>query len=176
MNLLNRTCAFAALLFVAVACAAGPDETITGRVIGVSDGDTITVLVETASGKTPVKVRLYGVDCPEARQPFGEKAKKFTSELAFDKPATVKIIDTDRYGRKVGVVTVSGTNLNAALVDAGMAWAYVKYSRAFVAREKSAREAKRGLWADKAPVAPWAYRSDSPRPKSPNGPTSPASP
>ena len=71
----------------------------TGRVVGVSDGDTITVL---SKGK-PVQIRLHGIDCPEKRQAFGNRAKQFTSRLVYGKTVTVRDLGQDRYGRTVGV-------------------------------------------------------------------------
>jgi endonuclease YncB( thermonuclease family) len=120
-------------------------DTFTGKVVGVSAGDTIKVMRE---GKA-VKVRLHGIDCPEKKQPYGTKAKRFTSDRAFGKEATVRVQTTDRYGRIVGVVTLpDGKNLNWDLVDAGLAWWYRKYAPddGILERfEAEAREAKRGL-------------------------------
>src|SRR5437773_3020072 len=85
----------------------------SGRVVGVSDGDTITVM-HNGRGE---KIRLHGIDCPEKRQAFGTKAKQFTSEHAFGKNVTIKVKDTDRYGRTVGEVTLpDGKSLNEELV------------------------------------------------------------
>jgi len=100
-------------------------DTFTGEVVGVSDGDTISVM----RGGKAVKVRLHGIDCPEKKQAFGTRAKKFTSDLAFGKEVTVRIQTTDRYGRSVGVVILpGGKNLNWELVSAGLAWWYRKYA------------------------------------------------
>jgi micrococcal nuclease len=81
-------------------------EDFTGRVVGVADGDTITVL----QGRTPVKVRLHGIDAPEAGQDFGSRAKQATSELAFGKEVIVRRVDTDRYGRTVALVVLPGVD------------------------------------------------------------------
>lgn len=133
-------------------------EEFTGKVVGVSDGDTIKVL---RAGKQ-VRVRLAGIDCPEKRQAFGKRAKRFTSDLVFAKEVTVKVMDIDRYKRIVGeVILEDGTNLNQALVRAGLAWWYQRYApgdRELERLEKSARENKRGLWADPHPVPPWEFR------------------
>ena len=97
-----------------------------GKVIGVSDGDTITVLNE----KTPVKVRLYGIDCPEKKQAFGTRAKQFTSDLVFGKVVDVETVDTDRYGRTVGIVKlVDGQIVNEEIARAGFAWVYGTYCK-----------------------------------------------
>lgn len=102
-------------------------DTITGKVVSIADGDTITVL---DSGKTQHKIRLYGVDCPEGGQDFGNRAKKFTSNMVFGQTVSVKVTDTDRYGRTVGVVNIDGKCLNEELVKNGMAWFYVQYCKA----------------------------------------------
>jgi micrococcal nuclease len=133
-------------------------DEFTGKVVGVSDGDTIKVL---RLGKQ-VRVRLSGIDCPEKRQAFGKRAKRFTSDLVFAKIVTVKVMDIDRYKRIVGeVILEDGTNLNHALVRAGLAWWYQRYApgdRTLERLEKDARENKRGLWADPDPTPPWEFR------------------
>ena len=130
----------------------------TGKVVGISDGDTITVL----NGKEQVKVRLDGIDCPEKGQPWGTKAKQATAKVCFGKVVTVIEKDTDRYGRTIGVIERGGENVNLALVQEGYAWWYRKYAannKALEAAEKSAKEAKRGLWQDPRPIPPWDWRS-----------------
>jgi endonuclease YncB( thermonuclease family) len=133
-------------------------EEFTGKVVGVSDGDTIKVL---RAGKQ-VKVRLSGIDCPEKRQAFGKRAKRFTSDLVFAKEVTVKVIDIDRYKRIVGeVILKDGTSLNHELVRSGLAWWYQRYApddKELERLEKIARENQRGLWADPDPVPPWEFR------------------
>jgi micrococcal nuclease len=128
-----------------------------GRVVGVTDGDTIKVLH--ANQSEPV--RLLGVDAPEKRQAYGDRARRFTAELAFDRTVTVHAAGRDRYGRLLGeVVLPNGRSLNQELVRAGYAWWFRKYSRDIrLARlEEEARQDRRGLWADAAPQAPWEYR------------------
>jgi endonuclease YncB( thermonuclease family) len=94
-------------------------EQFTGKVVGILDGDTIRVL----RGGKAVKVRLHGVDTPEKAQAFGTQARKFTSDLAFQRDVTVQIRATDRYGRLVGdVLLPDGRSLNQELVRAGLAW------------------------------------------------------
>ncbi|MCK6470254.1 MAG: thermonuclease family protein [Planctomycetes bacterium] len=147
-----------ALLLLAVRTyLAQPKE---GQVVGVSDGDTIRVMAE---GKEE-KVRLFGVDCPEKDMPFGSAAKQFTSDLVFGKPVRVQKVASDRYGRIVAEVLyreadgAAERSLNAALAEAGLAWAYREYSQRFVPQEDAARAAKRGLWAQENPEPPWAHR------------------
>ena len=134
--------------------------TIAGKVVKVADGDTITIL--TPQNKQ-VKIRLYGVDTPERKQPYSKKAGQFTSSLVAGKDVHVEVYDTDRYGRKVGVVYVGNTNVNQEVVRAGFAWQYRKYCKApfcsdWLTLEKKAREAKIGLWVDPKPMQPWEWR------------------
>lgn len=139
-------------------------EVFTGKVIGVSDGDTLSVLRRTDSGESrAVKVRLDGIDCPESRQAFGSRAKQMTSSLAFGKDVRVEVRDVDRYSRLVArVVLPDGRDLSKELVRVGLAWWYRKYSNdpELEALEAEAREARRGLWGEEAAArtAPWEYR------------------
>jgi micrococcal nuclease len=138
----------------------GPARAATefhGRVVGIADGDTITVLHD---GRAE-KIRLYGIDAPEKGQAFGDRAKQFTSELAFGQTVSVRVRDHDRYRRTVGdVILPDGRSLNEELVRAGFAWWYRRYSRdrKLAHLEQEAREAHRGLWADPHPVPPWDFR------------------
>ena len=77
-------------------------SSIQGKVVGVADGDTITVL----QNSKQYKIRLYGIDTPEKKQDFGQKAKQFTSSMVFKQHVKVVVYDTDRYGRTVGVVYI----------------------------------------------------------------------
>jgi endonuclease YncB( thermonuclease family) len=145
------------LLLLLSGTANARPSTITGLVVRVSDGDTIQVMHE---GKAE-KIRLSGIDCPESKQPFGQAAKKFVLEIAAQKTVTVYVETTDRYGRTVGeVILPDGRNLNKELVQAGYAWWYRKYSiNAVLGQlESEARSARRGLWSDPHPVAPWDWR------------------
>ncbi|HOC30969.1 MAG TPA: thermonuclease family protein [Armatimonadota bacterium] len=133
----------------------GGTESMSGRVVAVGDGDTLRVLV----ARREVKVRLYGIDSPEAHQAFGTQAKKFTSQKAFGKTVTVEVRDTDQYGRTVGeVILPDGTNLNALIVKSGYAWAYRHHSRKFIPEEEEAKADRRGLWKDRNPIPPWEFR------------------
>lgn len=133
-------------------------QTIIGKVVGVSDGDTITVL---GPGNTQYKIRLSEIDAPEKSQAFGEKAKQFTSGLVFGKQVTVAIKETDRYGRSVADVFLpDGRNLNHELLRNGFAWWYKQYSKnpALGKLEAEARAAHKGLWADPRSQPPWDFR------------------
>jgi micrococcal nuclease len=95
-----------------------------GKVVSVSDGDTIKVLKD---GKQ-VKMRLAAIDCPEKKQPYGQKAKQFTSDMVADKVVTVWETDTDRCDRIVGFVFIGEKNLNKEILSSGLVWHYKKYS------------------------------------------------
>lgn len=132
-------------------------EEWSGKVIAVKDGDTIEILVNTL----PIRVRLYGIDCPEKSQAFGQRARQFTSDLIFGKIVKVKVKDTDRYGRSVGeVILPDGRILNYELVKAGLAWWYRQFSKDPLLKkyEDDARSKGLGLWADPDPKAPWDFR------------------
>jgi len=131
----------------------------SGKVVGVADGDTITVLQD----RKQVKIRLYGIDCPEKSQAFGKRARQFTSKIVFGKVVEVEPVDIDRYNRLVALVTVSKRLVNEELVNSGFAWVYIHYCDRPVCErwkvlENEAREAKRGLWADPNHIPPWEFR------------------
>jgi endonuclease YncB( thermonuclease family) len=133
-------------------------EEFFGTVIGVSDGDTITVL---RSGR-PERVRLQGIDCPEKRQAYGNRAKQYCSSLAFRQNVHVIVSTNDKYGRSVAeVVLPDNRSLNKELVASGMAWWYRKYSSdaKLAALEEAARRCRRGLWADSSAIPPWDFRA-----------------
>jgi micrococcal nuclease len=130
-----------------------------GKVVGVADGDTITVLHE---GKGE-KVRLYGIDCPEKRQDFGQKARQFTSNMVFGKIVEVNTFDTDQYGRTVGTVIIGSQCTNEELIKAGFAWVYTRYCKQpFCIKwqnlENEAHKNKVGLWSMPNPTPPWEFR------------------
>jgi hypothetical protein len=107
-------------------------------------------------------IRLDGIDAPEGGQAFGREARVQLRVLAFSKPATATVLDRDRYGRTVARVIVAGRDLSEEMVRAGLAWHFVRYSadRRLAALEQEARQQRRGLWADRASLPPWQYRSD----------------
>jgi len=102
---------------------------LTGKVVGVSDGDTLTLLVPDGASFKQVKVWLGEIDTPESRQPYGERAKQTLSDLAYNKQARVVVQDTDRYGRTVGRAYVGNLDVNAELVKRGAAWRTASTSR-----------------------------------------------
>jgi endonuclease YncB( thermonuclease family) len=153
-------------LLFAFACNA---ETITGNVVGVADGDTITVL---DADKVQHKIRLAGIDAPEKKQAFGNRSKESLSDLVFDKTVNVETEKRDRYGRQVGKVLVNGQDVNLVQVERGMAWFYRQYQREqspndrrlYEAAEDAARADKRGLWRDAEPLPPWEFRHNKIKP------------
>jgi endonuclease YncB( thermonuclease family) len=132
--------------------------TLEGRVVGVLDGDTVTLL---ESGRTQHRVRLAHIDAPEKGQPFGAASKGSLSSLIFGKEVKADCPETDRYGRKVCVLLLpDGTNVNLEQVRRGMAWHYERYSRdaAYAEAEVRARQQRVGLWAERSPTPPWEWR------------------
>ena len=144
--------------------AAAASETITGRVVGVADGDTLTVL---DGSKQQHKIRVEGVDAPEARQPFGDRSRQSLRDLALGRDAIAFCTKLDRYERQVCRVTVDGVDVGLAQIRRGMAWHFKRYEneqrpedrRAYADAEVEARSERRGLWRDPAPVAPWDWRA-----------------
>lgn len=113
-------------------------QTLTGRCVGVHDGDSITVLV---AGNVQLKVRLEGIDAPELKQPFSQQSKEALSGLVFGKALTLQVTGKDRYGRTLAVVMVEGVNVNLEMVRRGLAWRYDKYSKdaALLATQNAAK-------------------------------------
>lgn len=136
-------------------------ETFTGRVVAVADGDTMTVM----RGLIGEKIRLDGIDAPERKQDYGNKARQFVRAKVFGKTVAVDLKGSDKYGRKIGVISLSDeTILNHEIVRNGYAWWYRKYApddQTLQLLEQEARTAKRGLWQQANPVPPWEFRRGS---------------
>nr|HBH5393821.1 thermonuclease family protein [Escherichia coli] len=131
---------------------------IHGRVVRVLDGDTIDVMLS----QHPVRVRLVNIDAPEKKQEYGRWSEKIMKSLVAGKTVTVTYFQRDRYGRILGqVYAPDGMNVNQFMVRAGAAWVYEQYNTDPVlpVLQGEARQQKRGLWADSAPVPPWVWRS-----------------
>lgn len=146
-----------ALLVIVLLSSSLVAETITGKVIKVADGDTVTILVN----QVKHRIRLAEIDAPELKgQPYGSDSKKLMSRLVFNQRVIVEYSKKDRYGRLIGTVRVNLTNVNEAMVKAGLAWHYKHYSKSEVLSrlEQKARADRIGLWADKTPIAPWEFR------------------
>lgn len=153
------------IFFVFLSCTQhyAYSEIIKGKVVGVSDGDTVTVL---DSAKVQYKIRLTGIDAPEKAQPYGQVSKKSLSDLVFNKDVEISWEKRDRYQRILGKVLLDKQDICLEQVKRGMAWHYKQYQRdqsledrtSYDLAEKKAREAKLGLWADDAPVEPSHFR------------------
>lgn len=144
------------LLFAVSALAAAA---VPVKLVGVSDGDTITVVM--AGQQT--KIRLYGIDAPEKTQDFGQVSTEAIKRLTTGKTITVQPYERDKYGRTVGMVFADGVNVNEAQVKAGNAWVYQQYcNESFCAQwkafEQEAMTSGIGLWKDASPTAPWEWR------------------
>jgi endonuclease YncB( thermonuclease family) len=131
----------------------------TGKVVGISDGDTITVL----HNGQPEKIRFWGIDCPEKNQDFGTKAKHVTSILVFAKVVEVDPVTVDRYRRTVAFVRVGDTVVNEELIRQGLARVFTRYCDRAICQEwhileAEARENKRGVWSIPNALPPWEFR------------------
>jgi micrococcal nuclease len=168
MRLVITTGVLALACTIAVAQPIVKNE-FTGRVVGVSDGDTAKVVV----GKETVTVRLEGIDAPETGQAFGARSRQALSSYVFGKTVTVRKTGEDRYDRTLGVLFENGTDINTKMVEDGFAWHYKKYSSdvRLANFEREARLAKRGLWSDPNPTSPWDYRALKRTPKVEGGGT-----
>ena len=160
MNPVRRTL----WLYGFLALLAGPllAAEYAGRVVGVSDGDTLTLLVPDGARFKQVRVRLAEIDTPESHQPYGNRARQALSDLAFNQQARVVVQDTDRFGRTVGRVYVGDVDVNAELVKQGAAWVYRQFARdqSLFRLEEQAKAAKRGLWGlpETERCPPWDWR------------------
>lgn len=155
------------LLFVlALAMAEGckGHAEISGEVISVADGDTIRVL---DADRRQHKIRLAWIDAPERHMAFGSAARKALSARVWRQQVSVEVIDTDRYGRHVGLVRLGDQDVNLLQLSEGWAWHYQFYARKsqsaqqyqrYAEAEKNARFQRIGLWRDSDAIAPWQWR------------------
>lgn len=138
-------------------------ETLVGEVVGLADGDTVTVL---DAHRVQHKIRLAGIDAPEKGMPWSQKSKEALSDRVYRRTVTVEWQKQDRYGRLIGKILVDGQDANLAQVANGMAWHYKDYQNEqtlddrlrYAQAELDARNARRGLWTEPEPLAPWAWR------------------
>ncbi|MEC8052116.1 MAG: thermonuclease family protein [Myxococcota bacterium] len=150
-----------AAALVSMALPAMGSDSFVGEVVGVADGDTVTVLMD---NKIQHKIRLAEIDTPEKAQPYGQTAKQALSEYVYRQRVKVEVETTDRYGRIVGwlIRLKDNLNVNQQMVREGHAWVYTKYSRSRVLRayEKDAEKNQRGLWALQPDqrIPPWDWR------------------
>lgn len=137
---------------------------LNGRVVGITDGDTFTLL---DSSKNQIRIRFHGIDCPEKGQPFSKECKKYLSELIYLKKVSILSSGTDRYGRTLGMVYLGNICINEQMLAMGMAWHYKQYDSrlAWAGLEEKARRQRLGLWKDDHPVPPWEWRKLKKKPK-----------
>lgn len=154
---------FAVLLLSGALMGSPLAGTLQGKVVSVSDGDTITVLDAT---KVEHKIRLAGIDAPEKSQAFGTSSKQHLSSLVYGKTVDVDFSKTDKYGRTIGKVVVGGLDANLSQIRAGLAWHYKQYEKeqppsdraTYSQAEIEARTNRLGLWQDAKPIPPWDFR------------------
>lgn len=139
------------LAILVIAC---PLFALSGKAVSIHDGDTITIL----QNKQQIKVRLFGIDAPELKQPYGKKSKQFLANLIAGEVVEVDKNGKDRYKRTIGTIYLNGADINAQMVASGYAWAYRKFSKKYTAQESKAKSQKLGLWRDKEPIPPWEWR------------------
>ena len=147
------------LILVWLLATSAHAEELTGQVIKVNDGDTLTLRI---AGQRPVKVRLAGIDAPEYDQPYGKTARRELAAIVSGQIVRVNTHSHDDYGRIVGTVTLSGQDIEAVLVERGAAWVYRRYNRnpRLIDLEAQAKAARRGLWAlpEHQRIPPWEWR------------------
>ena len=146
------------ILFLSIATAAS-GQRFPVTVVGITDGDTFTVINR---DKLQLKVRIIGIDAPEKKQAYGNKARQALSNLIFKQQIEIDVQYQEKWGRYAAKAYLAdGRDVGLLMLQAGMAWHNVKFDNmpAYAAAEKAARKAKKGLWADAHPVAPWDFRS-----------------
>lgn len=147
------------LFFLFISLTTFSQTTFNAKVVGIKDGDTVVVL-DSLNNQTTL--RLAEVDCPEKNQPFGTKAKQFTSDQIYLKTIKYVVTDTDRYGRSIAMIYYDTDNkyLSAEIIKAGMGWHYKRYStsKELATFEDNARKNKIGLWVDTNPINPSDWR------------------
>ena len=138
-------------------------DTLIGKVVKVSDGDTITIL---DNSNQQHKIRFSGIDAPEKSQAFGQRSKQSLANLIAGKTVKVDWNKRDRYRRIIGKVLLAGIDINLQQIKNGLAWHYKAYEREQDVEDRSiyahyeyvAQEARKGLWSDDSPIAPWVFR------------------
>jgi endonuclease YncB( thermonuclease family) len=146
-------------LFIAlIAVSAAYAQRFPVKVIGVSDGDTFTVINR---DNLQLKIRVYGIDAPEKNQAYGNKSKQALSALIFGKNIEIDVQSQEKWGRYVAkVYTPDGQDVALLMLQSGMAWHYTRFDQtpSYAKAQETAKKAGKGLWADKSPVAPWDFR------------------
>ena len=164
-QLIMRTNKLFATLLLLLSCSLHA-STLQGKVVGVADGDTITVLDAT---NTKHKIRLQGIDAPEKAQAFGQKSKQSLSQMVYNKQVVVEYQKKDKYGRTLGKVLHNGTDVCLEQIKLGMAWHYKQYKsdqpkedrETYAQAELASRSMAVGIWKDKNPTPPWEFRKQN---------------
>ncbi|EMZ9726676.1 thermonuclease family protein [Salmonella enterica] len=165
MTLLKKLLLPTLIVLFPAAVLAG-QSSFEAKVVKIIDGDTITAL---DGQNTSIKIRMYGIDAPESKQAFGQKAKQALSSAIAAQNITVIDHGPDIYGRMLGTIWLDGYDINASMVDSGYAWVYRFNGNPIVPNylkfEASAQKAVKGLWVDPNPVAPWEWRQQNQKPQ-----------
>ena len=148
---------------LALGNAQAAEWTVTGRVVAIADGDTLTMLDD---AKRQHKIRLAGIDAPERRQAFGQRSREHLGKLLHKKHVEARCHKRDRYKREICAVFTGSRDVGLVMVGEGMAWWYREYAneqntedqKAYEGAENSAPAARRGLWQDKTPIPPCQWR------------------
>ena len=151
-----RKCMQIILLFLLLSSCLNALE-LKGKVIAVSDGDTIKLLTQ---DKVTHKIRLLDIDAPEKKQPFGNKSRDNLASYIAGEIITVKYKSKDKYGRILGTIYFENLDINLQQIKNGYAWVYKQYSenQTYYQEEQKAKDLKKGLWIAKEPLAPWEFR------------------
>jgi endonuclease YncB( thermonuclease family) len=132
--------------------------TVQGRIVSLSDGDSVRIL---SPQNLQFHLRLTGIDAPERGQAFGQRAREALGQMVFEKDVRAELRSRDRFGRLRADLYVGDLHVNREMIRQGFAWHYTQFdSRQELAdAETEARRARRGLWQDAAPIAPWDFRT-----------------
>ena len=165
----RQTLALRAVLALVLLFAGGVAwaDPLAGVVIVVIDGDTVLFKPDHygAASRAFMKVRLTGIDAPEANQPHGGAATRSLKDMTLKRRASLEIVATDTYGRKLGRLSVGALQVNAELVKRGYAWAVSRGPDASLRElQREAQRARRGVWQDANPTPPWVWRRAQPAP------------
>lgn len=133
-----------------------PARVLAGYVQRVIDGDTFDLRMDDRL----IRIRLAGIDAPEINQPYGDVARDYLSRVCEGQFIHALVLELDRNGRSIADVYLQEHWLNGLMIRAGLAWHFTKYDnfQELADEEAQARAARRGLWADPTPVAPWDWR------------------
>lgn len=148
---------FSGLLLCLIISLSITSKTLTGKIVRVSDGDTVVLL---DSNNKQHRIRLDGIDCPEKGQPYGKVATDFVKDLIAGKYVKVEWTQMDQYNRILGFVYIGDTNVNKELLKAGLAWHYKFFNddTELANLEKIAKQKKLNIWSQKNPIEPYQWR------------------